>query len=152
MRNRRKIIWNAFQRNFSNQIIVLLQFIKVNQKKSSFTYISSKHKSVKVEQNDKCITETVSYYNKTKFGVDMTDQMARKYSIKFKSRRWPVQRSSIFQYPWFSWHEYLDFIQGNDRRKYIEIRYFTLVSSKTCWLSRSLWRTKRKNKYGSNID
>ncbi|XP_026475643.1 uncharacterized protein LOC113389687 [Ctenocephalides felis] len=53
--------------------------------------LSSKHKFVKVENNDKRLPETVSYYNKTKFGVDMTDQMASKFSTKSKSCRWPLQ-------------------------------------------------------------
>src|SRR5882757_5751585 len=35
--------------------------------------------------------ETVQFYNSTKFGVDVLDQMARKYSVKSSSRRWPVQ-------------------------------------------------------------
>ena len=33
----------------------------------------------------------MSFYNKTKFGVDVTDQMARKYSVKSGSRTWPLQ-------------------------------------------------------------
>lgn len=53
--------------------------------------LSSKHKSIKIEKSDKRIPETIKFYNSTKFGVDMTDQMARKYSVKSKSRRWPLQ-------------------------------------------------------------
>ena len=34
---------------------------------------------------------SIQFYNKTKFGVDMTDQMARKYTVKSSSRRWPLQ-------------------------------------------------------------
>lgn len=33
----------------------------------------------------------MSFYNNTKFGVDVTDQMARKYSVKSGSRRWQLQ-------------------------------------------------------------
>lgn len=53
--------------------------------------LSTKHKSVKIEKSGKCLPETVEYYNKTKFGVDISDQMARKYSVKSGSRRWPLQ-------------------------------------------------------------
>ena len=53
--------------------------------------LSSMHQSVKIEKNDACIPETIRLYNSTKFGVDVTDQMARKYSVKSKSRRWPLQ-------------------------------------------------------------
>ena len=33
----------------------------------------------------------MEFYNATKYGVDVLDQMARKYSMKAGSRRWPVQ-------------------------------------------------------------
>lgn len=32
----------------------------------------------------------MSFYNSTKYGVDVVDQMCRKYSVKSASRRWPV--------------------------------------------------------------
>lgn len=53
--------------------------------------LSSKHKNVKIKNDAKRVPETVAYYNKTKFGVDIVDQMARKYSVKAGSRRWPLQ-------------------------------------------------------------
>jgi CO dehydrogenase/acetyl-CoA synthase gamma subunit (corrinoid Fe-S protein) len=54
--------------------------------------LSSKHQNVKVDSlSYKKLPETVSFYNKTKFGVDVTDQMARKYTVKSASRRWPLQ-------------------------------------------------------------
>ena len=46
---------------------------------------------VKVEDNYKRVPETVTFYNKTKFGVDVVDQMARKYTVKAGSFRWPLQ-------------------------------------------------------------
>lgn len=52
--------------------------------------LSSRHKSVKISDNGKLIPETVKYYNNTKYAVDVTDQMARKYSVKAGSRRWPL--------------------------------------------------------------
>lgn len=53
--------------------------------------LSTKHNSVKIEKDKKKLPETILFYNKTKFGVDITDQMARKYSVKSGSRRWPLQ-------------------------------------------------------------
>ena len=38
-----------------------------------------------------CKPEVVHFYNQTKCGVDTVDQMARKYSTKSSSRRWPLQ-------------------------------------------------------------
>ena len=34
--------------------------------------------------------ETVTFYNKTKCGVDIADQMARQYTVKAGTRRWSV--------------------------------------------------------------
>ena len=48
------------------------------------------HSSIEIENNDGRIPETIEFYNSTKFGVDVTDQMARKYSVKSKSQRWPL--------------------------------------------------------------
>jgi len=45
---------------------------------------------VSSESNTKKKPETVLFYNKTKAGVNVIDQMARKYSVKAASRRWPV--------------------------------------------------------------
>lgn len=53
--------------------------------------LSSKHNSIEIEKSRKRIPETVRFYNSTKFGVDVADQMARKYSVKSKSCRWPLQ-------------------------------------------------------------
>ena len=49
------------------------------------------HKVIEIETNNKCILETITFYNDTKFGVDIVDQISRKYSLKSKSRRWPLQ-------------------------------------------------------------
>lgn len=54
--------------------------------------LSSKYKFVKIDKsNRKMLPDSIQFYNKTKFGVDMTDQMARKYTVKSSSRRWPLQ-------------------------------------------------------------
>lgn len=63
---------------------------KTNQtKKKKVLILSSMHNSVQVEENDTRTPETIQLYNSTKFGVDVTDQMSRNYSVKSKSRRWP---------------------------------------------------------------
>ena len=72
----------------SNNCTLTIYKSKPNKK---FLVLSSKHKFVKIEKTGKYIPETIAFYNNTKFGVDMTDQMARKYSTKSQSRRWPVQ-------------------------------------------------------------
>ena len=41
-------------------------------------------------KNPKKKSKTVLFYNKTKSGIDVIDQMARKYSVKAGSGGWPV--------------------------------------------------------------
>ena len=53
--------------------------------------LSTRHTGVQIEDNHKRLPETISYYNKTKFGVDVVDQMTRKYSVKAGNFRWPLQ-------------------------------------------------------------
>ena len=53
--------------------------------------LSSMHPDVEVGSDLKRKPETVAFYNMTKYGVDVVDQMCRKYSAKAASRRWPVQ-------------------------------------------------------------
>lgn len=53
--------------------------------------LSSNHNSPKIEQNQKKLLETISFYNSTKFGIDIIDQMAKKYTVKSGSRWWPLQ-------------------------------------------------------------
>ena len=48
------------------------------------------HKGIKISDNAKKTPETVSCYNETKYGVDIVDQMAKKYTVRSGTRRWPV--------------------------------------------------------------
>ncbi|KAL2731752.1 LOW QUALITY PROTEIN: piggyBac transposable element-derived protein 4-like [Vespula squamosa] len=73
----------------SNNFTLIIYKSKPSKK---VTILNSKNKSVKIN-NDRKQPEIVAYYNKSKFGGDVTDQMARKYSVKSKSYRWVVQVS-----------------------------------------------------------
>ncbi|XP_076764528.1 uncharacterized protein LOC143431576 [Xylocopa sonorina] len=53
--------------------------------------LSTKHRNIQIENNRKCVPEAITFYNKTKFGVDVADQTARKYSVKAGCFRWPLQ-------------------------------------------------------------
>ena len=61
-------------------------------KKNKIVYIlSSMHKDVSIDKNhSKKRPETVEYYNKTKAGVDVLDQMSRYHTCKSATRRWPA--------------------------------------------------------------
>ena len=48
------------------------------------------HPDVKIQDNPKKFPATIAYYNSTKYGVDIVDQMASKFSVKAGSRRWAV--------------------------------------------------------------
>ena len=48
------------------------------------------HLSIEVENNAR-ISETIEFYNSTKFDINVTNQMVRKYSVKSKSRRLSLQ-------------------------------------------------------------
>ncbi|XP_033319032.1 uncharacterized protein LOC117216437 [Bombus bifarius] len=42
-------------------------------------------------KSEKDLPETVEFYNETKFGVNIARQMITKYSVKLRSKRWPLQ-------------------------------------------------------------
>jgi len=46
------------------------------------------HPSIAIGSTEKKLPETVSFYNNTKYGVDVIDQMARQYTTRAGSRRW----------------------------------------------------------------
>lgn len=52
--------------------------------------LSTVHTAVGISSCYRKTPETVHYYNKTKVGVDVLDQMARRYSVKAPTGRWPV--------------------------------------------------------------
>uniref|UniRef100_A0A1A9US35 DDE_Tnp_1_7 domain-containing protein n=1 Tax=Glossina austeni TaxID=7395 RepID=A0A1A9US35_GLOAU len=72
----------------SEDFILTIYKAKPNKK---VLILSSMHSSVQIETNDIRIPETIRFYNSTKFIVDVTDQIARKYSVKSKCQRWPLQ-------------------------------------------------------------
>ena len=43
-----------------------------------------------VDKTTKKKQESVTFYNKTKSGVDIADQMTQQYTVKAGTRRWPV--------------------------------------------------------------
>ncbi|KAJ8873290.1 hypothetical protein PR048_026924, partial [Dryococelus australis] len=61
------------------------------KKDKNVLMLSTLHPNISFENDQKYLPETVSFYNATKYGVDVLDQMARKYSVIATSRHWPVQ-------------------------------------------------------------
>ena len=61
------------------------------KKKKVVCILSSMHRNVNIDQcRKKKLPETIQYYNKSKVGVDVLDQMARYHTSKSSTRRWPV--------------------------------------------------------------
>jgi hypothetical protein len=76
---------------------VRLQCINANLKKRA-NFLAPSPRIFRYEKkNNKCPPETIAFYNDTKYGVDMLDQMAKKYSTKVSSRRWPLRHFTTFQ-------------------------------------------------------
>ena len=61
-------------------------------KKAKLVYLlSSTHKTVCIDEtHKKKLPEMIKYYNLSKVGVDVLDQMARYHTCKSATRRWPV--------------------------------------------------------------
>ncbi|XP_046382231.1 uncharacterized protein LOC124153174 [Ischnura elegans] len=62
----------------------------VPSKGKSVVLLSTQHKAFEICSSEKKKPEVILYYNSTKFGVDNVDQMARQYSVKRGTRRWPL--------------------------------------------------------------
>ena len=58
--------------------------------------LSSLHKDVPISDTPQKLPENVMYYNHTKSGVDNVDQIARLYTTKVASRRWPLHFFTIY--------------------------------------------------------
>ena len=61
------------------------------KKKKVVCILSSMYRNINIDQcHKKELPETIQYYNKSKVGVDVLDQMAQYHTSKSSTRRWPV--------------------------------------------------------------
>ena len=95
-KNRREVpisLKNMHSTLYSSTIVehdnITLTIYQAKRNKSVFL-LSSLHSTVKTEDSQKKLPDSIAFYNATKYGVDIRDQMCRKYSVKSASRRWPV--------------------------------------------------------------
>lgn len=71
----------------------MMVFVQCKPDKS-VDVLSTAHDEAKITagaSNTKKKSNLIQAYNATKCGVDSVDQMTRSYSVKYQSRRWPVQ-------------------------------------------------------------
>lgn len=52
--------------------------------------LSTKHQTRAINQDSNNKSDVILFYNSIKGGVDSVDQMARRYSVKRKTRRWTM--------------------------------------------------------------
>ena len=60
------------------------------KRKKNVLLLSTLLADATIADNQKKTPETVKCYNDTKYGVDVVDQMARKYTVRTMTRRWPI--------------------------------------------------------------
>lgn len=65
------------------------QIIHVPKKKKPVVLLSSIHTTSAIEDSTKAKPETITYYSKTKGGVNTMDKMLDEYTVKRKTNRWP---------------------------------------------------------------
>ena len=58
--------------------------------KKNVAILSTLHQNITIADNAKKTPESVKAYNDTKYGVDIVDQTARKYTVRTSTSRWPV--------------------------------------------------------------
>ena len=58
--------------------------------KKNVAIFSTSHQNITIAGNAKKTPENLKAYDDTKYGVDIVDQMARKYTVGTSTRRWPI--------------------------------------------------------------
>ena len=58
--------------------------------KKNVAILSTLHQNITIADDAKKTPESVKAFNDIKYGVDIVDQMARKYTARTSTRRWPV--------------------------------------------------------------
>jgi hypothetical protein len=76
---------------FEDQTQTVTLTLYKSKPRKAVLIMSSQHNSCTVDEaHRRRLPETVAFYNHTKHGVDVCDQMVRLYTTKAQSRRWPV--------------------------------------------------------------
>lgn len=70
--------------------VTLVSYITKEKPKKNLLMLSTQHRDNAVQVDEKKKSDINLYYNATKGGVDSIDQMARAYSVKRGTRRWPL--------------------------------------------------------------
>lgn len=90
VKNKERLYNSKFYENDNGLVLSVYQ----GSKKKNVILLSSHHEKVFIDPEELILKKkpnTIIDYNNTKFGVDSLDQMARFYSVKAPTRRWPLQ-------------------------------------------------------------
>ena len=92
--------------------------------------LTTMHFTVDIGDDPKSKPKTVNFYYSTKFGADVVDQMARKYTVNAAPRRWPVQFFyNILDFAAINAHILYKLVIGS---KISRRRYFLRFSDELC--------------------
>ncbi|XP_076814690.1 uncharacterized protein LOC143460899 [Clavelina lepadiformis] len=73
---------------FNNQMTMVSYVPKKNK---AVVLLSTMHHDISIDEEDpKKRPEIIRFYNKTKIGVNLVDQMVQTYTCKRQTRRWPL--------------------------------------------------------------
>lgn len=73
-----------------NPPVTLLSYVTREKPTKVLLFLSTQHSDDAISGENKNKSDINLFYNETKGGVDTVDQMARKYTCKRSTRRWPL--------------------------------------------------------------
>ena len=74
---------------FNDQLTMISYVPKKNK---AVILLSTMHHDISIDEEDpKKLPEIIKFYNKTKIGVDLVDQMVGTYTCRRQTRRWPLK-------------------------------------------------------------
>lgn len=75
---------------FINNSQNLISVAHQSKKKTKVVLLSTQHQRTLVNPGQKKKPEIVEFYNQTKSGVDLVDEMVKNYTVKSSTRRWSL--------------------------------------------------------------
>lgn len=99
--------------------------------KKNVCILSTMHQTVTLESDSqRKKPDTVHFYNLTKVGVDVLDQMIRKYSTRSATRRWPV--AVFYKHVGPGWHQYMHSLSEPHKQKNLLDGTFFCSCARNC--------------------
>ena len=100
--------------------------------KKNVAILSTLYQNITIADNAKKTPESVKAFNDTKYGVDIVDQMARKYTVRTSTRRWC---SFVLKHTGLGGYKCMDRLQGDHEEQHTQKCFSSAVSSRPIWAS-----------------